>query len=176
MPEGIRSGLPRPQGTGAGAAGLGFAPPRSGFSKSGCCFLPGGDHACVCTCAGVFEASGGRKAWGMVFPSPRAGVYVSPQGRAALTAQPHGHREARCSLTTGRRPHTLHKWAYVGVNVHTLTRRHTHTHTYTCRQEGQLQEQASGAQAEQTHTCCVLGARTQRSGAGAQGSLLRGRG
>lgn len=60
--------------------------------------------------------------------------------------------------------------------AHPHTQAHTHTHTYTCRQEGQLQEQASGAQAEQTHTCCVLGARTQRSGAGAQGSLLRGRG
>lgn len=114
-----------------GRQGWALPPPRSGFSKSGCCFHPGGDHACVCTCAGVFEASGGRKAWGMAFPSPRAGVYVSPQGRAALTAQPHGHREARCSLTTGRRPHTLHKWAYVGVNVHTLTRRRTHTHTRT---------------------------------------------
>lgn len=87
MPEGIRSGLPRPQGTGAGAAGLGFAPPRSGFSKSGCCFLPGGDHACVCTCAGVFEASGVGKPGGWRSPPPGLG-FTCPL-RAGLLSLPN---------------------------------------------------------------------------------------
>lgn len=70
-----------------GRQGWALPPPRSGFSKSGCCFLPGGDDACVCTCAGVFEASGFGKPGGWRSPPPGLG-FTCPL-RAGLLSLPN---------------------------------------------------------------------------------------